>query len=252
MRKSLAGSLAGVFCWVAWNAGPAGAGGSCNPPARRTLSPCFKAAGPRVKVAFFDADSTLRVSRSGSPSANTPTDVLVLPMVARRLKELAEEGWLIAVASNQAGVESGYITFEIADSALRYTLRQLRLRRGIVHWYDFAEARDGFRKPEAGMARELAKALAAQGLEIDWKASMMVGDSAWKRGHDKEPDGRPGEDVGDADRLFAETVRRELAGGEGFAFHHPRDFFGWSRLGVRNFHGAKDLEAFKKAHPDVR
>jgi hypothetical protein len=35
----------------------------------------------KVKVAFFDADSTLRVSISGKVSENSSTDVMILPDV---------------------------------------------------------------------------------------------------------------------------------------------------------------------------
>ena len=57
-----------------------------------------------VKVAFFDADSTLRVSRSGLPTSANAADVEVLPMVAKTTARLSKAGYLITVISNQGGV----------------------------------------------------------------------------------------------------------------------------------------------------
>ena len=222
------------------------------PMKRRTLAPAYLPAGDGpVKVAFFDADSTLRVSRSGNVSANGPRDVELLPGVPERLKVLAAEGYLLAVVSNQGGVAAGYVSLENADAALAYTVRLLARHGAPMHYYDFAEARDENRKPDIGMARILARVLRdSHDRRVDWRRSLMVGDSAWKRKKDTEPDGTPGEDFSNSDRGFAEKVRIELAGGEGFPFHHPRTFFGWVEKGVRNFRKFERVQAFKKKHPD--
>jgi len=206
----------------------------------------------KIRVAMFDADSTLRVTRSGSPAANHARDVVLLPLVAQKLRQLADEGYLIAVLSNQGGIEKGFVSLATADGALRYTCQLVNRAGGPVHYYDFAEAYDEFRKPKAGMAFRLQRAVAkATGRAIDWPGSFMVGDSAWKTGVDVEPDGHPGEDVSNSDRGFAETVRAVLAGGRGMLFHHPRYFFGWDSYGVRNFHGLEQVEGFLTKHPEL-
>ena len=121
-----------------------------------------------------------------------------------------------------------------------------------IHYYDFAEKDNEYRKRGTGMALKLERAVKRySGLPIDWKRSFMVGDSAWKRGKDKQPDGDSGEDFSNSDRLFAENVRREKKQINGFFFHHPRDYFGWSLYGVNNFHKAHEVEKFKKAHPGL-
>ncbi len=217
------------------------------PRARRTLTARARELpeGP-IRIAFFDADSTLRVSRSGSPSANHRTDVKILPSVAPRLRELAAKGYLLAIVSNQAGVAEGYVSFESADGALRFTMSRLAAQGALFDYYDFAELRDDDRKPGIGMARRLGALVASElGRPVDWSGSFMVGDSAWKKGVDLEPDGTPGVDFSNSDRLFAESVRRELAGGRGFAFHHPRDYFGWSRHGIRNFVKLSEVESYE-------
>jgi DNA 3'-phosphatase len=222
------------------------------PVKRRTLATTYRPTGTSaVKVAFFDADSTLRVSRSGNVSANGPRDVELLPGVAEKLRQLAEQGYLLAVVSNQGGVAAGFVALEDADAALAYTLRLLARHGAPMHYYDFAEAKDENRKPDIGMARILARVLhEAHGREVDWRRSLMVGDSGWKRKKDVEPDGSPGEDFSNSDRLFAVNVRNRLAGGEGFVFHHPRTFFGWVGRGVRNFRKFEVVRAFKARFPE--
>ena len=65
---------------------------------RRQLKSDFKISEDRkVKVAFFDADSTLRITRSGQITPVNPEDVMVLPRVAEKLKKLSDAGYLLAI-----------------------------------------------------------------------------------------------------------------------------------------------------------
>jgi len=208
--------------------------------ARQQLAPSYQrqGSGP-IKVAFFDADSTLRVSLSGSVSANGPRDVALLPNVGATLKRLVDEGYLIAIVSNQSGVEFGHVSLEDADRALQYTAELVRQAGGDVHWVDFAEAKGDRRKPDIGMARDLETFLVekfGKDATIDKDASIMVGDSAYKKGEPR-PDGGVGKDFSNSDRLFAEKL--------GVAFREPVDFFGWRALGVDGFENIAALDAFR-------
>lgn len=224
----------------------------CFPWRRRQLVAYAPPSAGAIRVAFFDADSTLRVTRKGGPAPNDRKDVMLLPMVAPKLRALADEGWLIAIVSNQGGIEKKFVSFGDAQGALRYTCRLLSKLGVPVHWFDFADRYDENRKPGVGMAFRLDELLRKRfGRGIDWRASMMIGDSAWKRGQDTEPDGHEGEDWSNSDRGFAESIRERLGDPKAVAFHHPRDFFGWTTFGVRNFHGRKDVESFLKRHPDL-
>jgi DNA 3'-phosphatase len=220
------------------------------PAERRTLLPGFRApAAGGVKIAFFDADSTLRVAPSGTVSANSPTDVAILPLVAPRLVALAREGYLLAIVSNQAGIAHGHVTFQAAQGALVYTMSQLSRLGVTFHYFDFAEGDGEDRKPQIGMGRRLSETVKERlGVPVDWSRSIMVGDSAWKRGVDVEPYGTPGEDFSNADRLFAENLTRTFGG---LTFHHPRVFFHWLRHGIRNFPDFKSLAAFIAQHPEL-
>ena len=222
-----------------------GGNASLYPRKRRSLAASFSPTRGRVKVAFFDADSTLRVSRSGAPSADSSHDMVLLPAVARKIKTMAKKGYLIAIVSNQGGVHDGYVTQAIADSALRNTCRLLSKAGAPVHYYDYATGYNKDRKPHTGMGDRLARMVRkTHGKRIDWKRSVMVGDSAYKRGHDVQPNGRTGEDFSNSDRRFADNLRRKVRSPKGLKFYHPRDFFGWAQKGVRNFRTLADVNAF--------
>lgn len=190
-----------------------------------------------IKVAFFDADSTLRIAPSGSVSANTPTDVRILPNVPKTLKMLADNNYLIYIVSNQGGVGSGNVTCEIADGALNFTVQEIIRQGGVVHGYDFAESSNEMRKPNVGMITKLEEILKKQfgeNIRIDKVNSFMVGDSAFK----KEDKGKPADERMDLKALkitkgtHFSNADRLLAQNYGIFFYEPTDFFGWRSLGV--------------------
>ena len=210
---------------------------------RRKFAPSYTPPSDgKIKVAFFDADSTLRVSLSGSVSANGPRDVKLLPWVGPKLRQLAAEGYLVVIVSNQNGIPR-HVSLEDSDAALNYAVELIRAEGGEVHYYDFAEKRNADRKPGIGMASRLEQRLREQfgpSATLDKSASYMVGDSAYKKG-DARPDGRPAGHFSNSDRLFAEAY--------GIPFHEPTDFFGWRRHGIDVFTKAAEVDEFLKRHP---
>jgi DNA 3'-phosphatase len=209
------------------------------PTSRRDLGKyTCPTSGDAIKVAFLDADSTLRVSKSGSVSANGPKDVHVLPFVAASVSELNKKGYLTAIVSNQGGIASGAVTFATAEGALAFTAKQLGALGAKIDYFDFAEAKDDNRKPKTGMALRLDELLQEKcGMPIDMEKSMMIGDSGYKEGTDgPHPDGRPADDFSNADRFFAENV--------GIPFHEPTDYFGWKPWEVFNLASEAEVVAF--------
>lgn len=193
----------------------------------------LKTKDKKIKVAFFDADSTLRISKSGRLSANNPLDVIILPGVANKIAELTKDGYLIAIVSNQGGIISKNVTFnqdnsyegkfQIADQALKYTIRLIQKENPLakIHYYDFAERGKGdfYTKPSVGMAKHLERVLAKKGFEIDWNNSFMVGDSDYTEDQ-ISPRGRRGDASSPSDREFAENLNiRHI---------HPQDLLGWT------------------------
>lgn len=212
------------------------------PAVRQDLSSwtCPSVVAPQP-VAFFDADSTLRVSKSGSVTADDPADVNILPFVARKIRELGELGYFVAVVSNQGGVGSGHQSYEDAEGALAFTVAQLGRLGATVHYFDFAEAYDEYRKPQTGMGTRLDGLLKTRcGAGVDFARSLMIGDSAYKKNVDgPSPDGRPADDFSNSDRLFAENL--------GVGFSEPLDAFGWRAFGVYNIATEAELRAFVEA-----
>lgn len=208
------------------------------------LSEAFDRTRPQVAVAFFDADSTLRISKSGSPSANGPSDYIVLPNVAAKIRELNAQGYLVAIVSNQAGIPE-MVSMAVADGAFYNMTQELAGAGAVIHYYDFAENKDQFRKPETGMASRLEENLRRKfgdGFSLDKRRSFMVGDSAYAAASKKgpgevRPDGRPGFNHSNADRLFAENY--------GIPFHEPQDFFDWKKFGVELIESKEALERLR-------
>jgi len=209
---------------------------------RRTTSAikCPPGTG-HAKVAFFDADSTIRISKSGAVTADSATDVNVLPFAAQEIKRLASEGHLIAIVSNQGGVGSGHQTLATAEKALALAVSRLRKLGAPVHYFDFADKYDNFRKPKTGMAELLDDKITSKcGEGIDLASSFMVGDSGYKKNVDgPHPDGRPADDFSNSDRLFAENL--------GIPFHEPTDFFAWRDYDVFNIAQPGELTDFLDA-----
>ena len=187
----------------------------------------------KVKVAFFDADSTLRVSKvEGKFTATGRDDVFILPHVADGIAKLNREGYMVVIVSNQKGIASGMISLPDAEAALCLTAKLIHdyNPEATFHYIDFAEGgdEDPRRKPALGMATDLEVFLKTKGLSLDKAKSFMVGDSAYKRNKDqaladKNQFNKPGTHSSSGDREFAINLQ--------VSFFEPSDFFGWRQLG---------------------
>lgn len=215
---------------------------------RRTLLHSFTIQpNGKVKLAIVDADSTLRAMYKKAVPAHRPEQLAILPFVSKRIRDLNEQGYFVPIMSNQSDVGRLY-SFEEAETTFGHTVGMIEKEGGLIHYIDFAEFRDGDRKPEIGMALRLAKYLKENfNLEVDWQNSVMIGDSAWMEAKEPKdgkpgsaaeirPDGRLGFNYSNFDRLFAENL--------GIRFIEAADFFGWREYGVDGFHFASEVTAF--------
>lgn len=75
-----------------------------------------------MKLLILDKDGTLIRSRSGKQFVQAPDDQELLPGVYSTLQRWRDEGWKMAIASNQAGVAAKHKTLEEAIEELRYCL----------------------------------------------------------------------------------------------------------------------------------
>lgn len=198
----------------------------------------------KIKIAFFDADQTLRVTGGPHFYPQHGSDVVLLPFVAEKIKMLQESGYLIAIVSNQGAVSAGKILLSVADSALMQTVRLLEKKGAFIHYFDFADKFDVDRKPMPGMAERLEKKLGElnPSLKIDWKNSLMVGDAGYLASELKSGEKNIA-DYSNFDRTFAEKI--------GVRFIHARDFFGWTKYGVKEFITHQDLLEFALHHPEL-
>lgn len=197
---------------------------SFSPPVKRRMLTGFHPDQQKVKVAFFDADGTLRRSKSGTLVVRSREDIELLPFVASKLGDLHDEGYLIAIVSNQGGIPK-HTTVEQTESLFASTVSELWVRGGPVHYFDFAENYDNDRKPHTGMAERMEGILAALPggpFLLDKENSFMVGDAGYTP-LDVTPEGTPGMDFSNSDRLFAENY--------GIEYRPPEQFFEWNRFG---------------------
>ena len=224
-------SLAATICF----AGPQDA-------APQELLHNFAYQGGAVPVAFFDADSTLRVSKGAHYAPANASEVMMLPGVAEKIAELTQQGYFVAIVSNQVG-SAHRTSLAAINEAMQATIQGAESKGGVIQYFDYSVSED-HSKPHTAMADILEKKLQEKfggAAKIDRTKSFMVGDAAYRKPDvnypgDIRPDGQMGFDFENFDRKFAEN--------NGIAFHEPQEFFGWSRYGITRFLIPSDVDEY--------
>ncbi|KAI5300896.1 hypothetical protein KEM55_004100 [Ascosphaera atra] len=172
--------------------------------------------GPLRRLAAFDLDSTLIETKSGAKFPTNGDDwQWWSPNVPLKLRELHDQGYLLAIITNQGAVvlkkKSKKSKTDVSEPKSLTNLKQ-RLT-GVVKALELpmsiyaATAKDGFRKPGTGMWKEL---VGKQDLDLEndlnHEQCFFVGDAA----------GRPQDHS---------NVDRELASNIGIPFKTPEEFF---------------------------
>lgn len=124
-----------------------------------------------MKLLLLDKDGTIVFPASGEKFVQSPDDQQLLPGVAEAIDRYANEGWTMAIASNQGGVAAGHKTLEEAFCEMQFCLKLLG---GHCTWrvyfcpdfegktcfagdwrgfenYSWLIAQRGYRKPNPGM-----------------------------------------------------------------------------------------------------
>ena len=182
----------------------------------QTIPP--QAQKPPVKIAAFDLDDTL-ITATGSKWNRSATSWKWWDSsIPGKLKSLYDEGYLVAIFSNQGNIslrdnskslKKDMVSLTNLKDQVSTILRQLDLP---ISMYG-ATTQDRYRKPRIGMWQELIEDYNLEGEgKIDYTKSFYIGDAAGREKTDKRK------------KDFA-TSDRNLAINIGIAFQTPEEFF---------------------------
>ncbi|KAF1921744.1 polynucleotide kinase 3 phosphatase-domain-containing protein [Ampelomyces quisqualis] len=175
--------------------------------------------GSKTKIAAFDFDSTLITSASGKVFSRDATDWKWWHIsVPGTLQRLHEEGYLVAIVSNQGG-----ISLKPDPKTIKSDQKRLADFKGkvsaVLNQLDMpvsvyaATARDQYRKPRTGMWEEILDDYDLDGASaVDLENSFFVGDAG----------GREAFKGGVKDHS---CVDRDFAANVGVSFHTPEEYF---------------------------
>ncbi|KAF1358366.1 PNK3P-domain-containing protein [Lizonia empirigonia] len=172
------------------------------------------------KIAAFDFDSTLITTASGKKFGRDASDWRWWhSSVPGTLRKLHEEGYLLAVISNQSGISLKPDPKTIKSDQKRLAdfkgkvsavLSQLDLPISVYA----ATGRDGFRKPRVGMWVELLDDHDLEGIDfVDLENSFFVGDAGGR------------EAIAGITVKDHSCVDRDFAANVGLSFHTPEEYF---------------------------
>ncbi|RLN97289.1 hypothetical protein BBJ28_00011401 [Nothophytophthora sp. Chile5] len=183
-------------------------GGSLYVLDARAVHPCDK--NPR-KIAGFDLDGTLIVTKSGKRFAQNKEDWKWFhpTLVRDKLAQLVGDGYMLVIFSNQNGIAKGKVSAAEVQRKVEAIVKKLDLPMLV-----FLGTDDNLmRKPRVGAWKEMLKLLGADGEEaVDKQSSLYCGDAA----------GRP--KIAGRAKDFAATDYK-FALNLGIRFHTPDDFF---------------------------
>lgn len=161
----------------------------------------LKSKTKNVKLYIFDADNTLRRSTvPGQPTPNKKDEWELLPNVKEKLHEILSKNAdaRIAIASNQGGIELGYLSQRQARKLLNDLYKDVsgkRAPKGMIQLCPDFKKTSRCRKPEPGMLQAIIKQAG-----VSPECTLFVGDA-------------------EDDRLTAKNA--------GVQFAWAKNFFGW-------------------------
>lgn len=155
-----------------------------------------------LKLLIFDADGTLRRSTvPNQPTPNKDGEWEVLPNVKEKLQKILSEraDVILAIASNQGGIELGYLSREQAAKLLDDLYEEITGKcapEGMIQLCPDFKRPSECRKPKPGMLQKIMEQA-----KIAQNQTLFVGDS-------------------EDDRMTAQNA--------GVRFIWAKDFFGWN------------------------
>jgi len=162
------------------------------------------------KIAGFDIDGTIIITKSGRTFPTGPDDwQIIYPDVFGKLKSLHKDGYKIVFFTNQLGVAKGKTNLDHLKTKFENVIQKLQIPVQV-----FIATHEGKnRKPNDGMWKKLQQRHNG-GIDIDISSSLYVGDAA---GRPKDWAPKKKKDFSLSDRLFALNL--------GLKFYTPEEYF---------------------------
>ncbi|XP_026283681.1 uncharacterized protein F21D5.5 [Frankliniella occidentalis] len=165
---------------------------------------------PSEKVAAYDMDGTLIITKSGKVFPQYPDDWKILwPEIPTKLQKLQKDGYKIVIFTNQAGISRGKTSAKEIQQKIEKIVATLN-----IPMQAFVATGDTiFRKPAPGMWDFLLKQWNGR-QEVDITNSFYCGDAA---GRPENWAPKKKKDFSSSDRLFAKNL--------GLKFYTPEEHF---------------------------
>jgi len=137
------------------------------------------------KAVFLDRDGTINVDTG---HLSDPEKLVLLPGAAQAIRRFKQQGYLVIVVTNQAGVAKGlYQPVDVENLHRHINMLLEQQGTGIDAFYycphhpeatvEKYRQQCSCRKPAPGLIEAAVRDFAAKGINIDLKNSYMVGDS---------------------------------------------------------------------------
>ena len=151
----------------------------------------------QYNILFSDLDGTLIETISGETFPKGIWDMRLRFDVLDAIKKLNPE--YIFIASNQGGIERGFVNALNFRAKSEYITRSIREYCGIVCYAMYCETNDKsdtYRKPNTGMLHSLLEKYIGDDFDYIKQKSLMIGDASGKNGHFSDSDKKTAENFG--------------------------------------------------------
>lgn len=125
-------------------------------------------------VVFLDRDGVINEDPANAGYITSWSKFKFIPVALKAICRLTEEGFKLAIISNQAGVAKGVMTEKDLYEITRHMLKEIERNNGRIHSVQYCIHKDedncDCRKPKTGLFR---KALEAIGYRLEVKNSLQ-------------------------------------------------------------------------------
>ena len=149
------------------------------------------------KVIFADLDGTLIDTISGETFPKGIWDMQIRFDVLDAIKKLNPE--YILIASNQGGIENGFVdnyNFDVKLDYISIAICEYCNCKCYALYCPTNNKSDQYRKPHTGMLEELLKKYVGDDIDCIKQKSLMIGDASGKAGQFSDSDKKTAENFG--------------------------------------------------------